>query len=311
MPSTGPNHRNLSHRIHVRHQPFGDQRFPLPGEHGTVVWNSRSHRKGRKPRWQPPGGQAALSTRTAPFRWWGWEPHNLSWWVGFLFTIGSVVWLVNGSLLMWPVAARSFENWSTALSAFVGGSIFLFGAYAALAEVFNRRPFLEVHRTGDAPPSIHLAHHPDQPTPREKRWFLFAVEFGSWAWWLNAAQMVGATVFLIACAAGLLLPAGPSFPERPWYWDPQMIGASFFLLASLMALVEAQEKIWKPAWKRLGWHAAFFNGVGAVGFFLCAWYGANTSSPDSLYWGSTFSTFWGSLAFLLASYLMLLEALNP
>jgi hypothetical protein len=311
MPPTSQEDEELSHWIHVRHRPSGDQRFPLPGDHGTLVWNSRSHRKGRRPRWQPPGPQPARHLRTTPFRWWGWEPGNLSWWVGFLFTVGSVVWLLNGSLLMWPVAARGFENWSTSLSAFVGGSIFLIGAYAALAEVFHRCPFLQIQRKKDRPPEIHLAHHPRHRHPQGRRRRLFAWELESWAWWLNAAQMVGATVFLVACAAGLLLPAGPSFPERPWYWDPQMIGASFFLLASLMAMIEAQEKPWKPAWKRIGWHAALFNGVGAIGFFLCAWYGANTSSPTTLYWGSTFSTFWGSLAFLLASYLMLLEALNP
>ncbi len=82
-----------------------------------------------------------------------------------------------------------------------------------------------------------------------------------------------------------------------------------------MAMREVQLKLFSFPIGKIGWQVGLWNLVGAVGFFLCGIFGLINNHPQWAdaklnYWGAAFSTFWGSIAFLLASYLMLLEILN-
>lgn len=291
--------------LHVGGRSAGNHRIALDKAKVVLEWNSRAHRKRRNPRLTMP-----MAPARGHWEMWGWCPGNLSWWVPFLFTVGSLVWLVNGMLVVWPPQSAAVAAWAGALTALFGGFIFILGAYAAFFEVLNRPDYVHARST-EKGIVVHPSHHPEQwlHQPVVYRWF--GCEFSGWAWWLNALQLIGALVFFVACAAGVLLPAHVSFRETVWFWSPQMAGGVFFFVSSLMAMREVQDSWWKPAFNRLGWNAAFFNAVGAVGFFLCAFFGAFASGAEVLFWGSAVSTFWGSVAFLISSYLMMLEVLNP
>lgn len=271
-------------------------------------WNSRSHRKRRAPRVLDLGGRCVSAERTH-WRLWAWQSGNLSWWVPFLFTVGSVIWLGNGWIAVQPLADPTLNAWCGSLSALCGGFIFILGAVAAYLEVINRPEYLHAHTDGQprAHPSHHYRLHQHQP----KFLLWLKLEHRNFAWWLNTLQLIGALVFFIACAAGMLLPGHHPFNELQSFWMPQMIGALFFFVSSIMAMLEVQESPWRPAWNKIGWHAAVFNALGAIGFFLCAYYGAFYTSPEALFWGSSVSTLWGSAAFLASSYLMMVEVVNP
>lgn len=91
----------------------------------------------------------------------------------------------------------------------------------------------------------------------------------------------------------------------------QAVGATFFIVSALLFMFEEQPKWYLPQPQRIGWHVGFWNLVGAVGFFLSGLFGFWSEPSGVLQLGGTaVSTFWGSYAFLLGSYLQLLEALN-
>jgi uncharacterized membrane protein YoaT (DUF817 family) len=55
----------------------------------------------------------------------------------------------------------------------------------------------------------------------------------------------------------------------------------------------------------------FWNFVGGVGFWLSGFFGFY-QYPAQIYqvWGTALSTFWGAWAFLIGSYIQLVETLN-
>jgi hypothetical protein len=81
-----------------------------------VPWNSREHRKGRHAR--------PASGRQPKIVWINWNPGNISWIVGMLFTVGSVVWCINGLFVFLPLVHPRMEANDDAIAwtAWVGGS---------------------------------------------------------------------------------------------------------------------------------------------------------------------------------------------
>ena len=72
---------------------------------------------------------------------------------------------------------------------------------------------------------------------------------------------------------------------------------------------EVQPTVLRPAWSKFGWWSGLFNLLGAIGFFLCAGFGFESAFDHPML--SELAIFLGSACFLTASYLMLLEAINP
>lgn len=289
----------------------GEQEF----SNVRIHWNSRSHRK-RRAHPVSCDGQQKVKRKQA-IRYYACQWSNLSWWVPFLFTLGSLVWLLNGCLSMWPVFDKSYDVELLAWTAFIGGLIFVFGAYSAILEVINRPSHVHVRPSGQERTKqeffyAHPSHDACDYRPQPERLILSKIEWKNWGWWLNAFQLMGALIFFISCFTGVFLLYSKVFLERfTWFWLPQMVGAVFFMLSSIMAMIEVQDKWYLPAFDKIGWLSAFFNLMGAIGFYLCAYYGAYYQQQSIIYWGSDFSTFWGSVAFLISSYLMLLEVINP
>lgn len=266
----------------------------------AIDWHPRRHRKGR---WHRVLNQS--TSQPVAKKYFSFLPSSMSWWVGFWFTLGSMIWLINGYFCMWRLANESAQQWVTALTAFAGGFIFIVGAYTALLEVFNRSD--HIHISQDE--SSRYVVKPYKLLSQRLRWWRY--EPKQWSWWMNILQMCGALVFFIACFMGVVMPLYPHLSLLKWFWMPQMIGAVFFIVAGLMAMLEVQKHWYRPEWFDIGWQAGLYNLIGAIGFFLCAWFGAYYHSSFDSYWGSDFSTFWGSIGFLVASYLMWYESFNP
>ncbi|KAI0746316.1 hypothetical protein C8Q80DRAFT_1053852, partial [Daedaleopsis nitida] len=133
-------------------------------------------------------------------------------------------------------------------------------------------------------------------------------------------QFGAATVFWVSTITGLpnVIPGLPQHPPTAitdvFFWSPQVIGGSGFIVASLLLMIEVQKRWWLPNVRSMGWHIGFWNLVGAAGFMLCGalGYGSLSSSAvssSSVNYQSVLSTYWGSWAFLIGSVVQLWESL--
>ena len=51
---------------------------------------------------QRTASKACVGQKIGSIRWMGYEPWNISYWVAFLYTLGSIMWVVNGFLVFLP-----------------------------------------------------------------------------------------------------------------------------------------------------------------------------------------------------------------
>jgi hypothetical protein len=146
------------------------------------------------------------------------------------------------------------------------------------------------------------------------------------------SQLTGATIFSIAGFTAL--PGINNHLSQGLldgiYWVPQVVGGAGFIISGTLYLLETQKNWYTPSFEVLGWHIAFWNLIGGIGFTLCGALGMAYRSSGAEYQASL-STFWGSFvspsssidlvsaltsvmqAFLIGSVLQLYESLqkNP
>jgi len=79
-----------------------------------------------------------------------------------------------------------------------------------------------------------------------------------------------------------------------------VVGGVGFIVSSWLFMLETQPTWYTPAPKVLGWHIGFWNLIGAFGFTICGALGFASENEAASY-GSSLSTFIGSLAFLVRS----------
>lgn len=130
------------------------------------------------------------------------------------------------------------------------------------------------------------------------------------------AQFCGATIFSLAGITALpgIYDQISNGVADGIYWAPQVVGGCGFIISGTLYLLETQPNWYTPSLKVLGWHIAFWNLIGGIGFTLCGAFGfaAQTGSSWAEFQAAC-STFWGSFAFLIGSLLQLYESLqkNP
>ncbi|GBG29826.1 Hypothetical Protein FCC1311_060462 [Hondaea fermentalgiana] len=299
-----------------------------PGEFdGELVWHTRHHRKNRFPMIEAHTDETFIQRTTLNLV--NVEIDNVSWWVAHVFTWGSVLWVVNAVYLMWPVENEKENLIITAITAFFGGFVFEFGAYFAVLEAINPRRHLEfgyrVAHIGKSPihgnskQMLHLFPHVEN---ERKNWRWFALEFGDTGKCAASVQFVGATFFLVAVtlalpnasASDILIPSTHFVVQDIFVWGFQVLGSLCFLYAGIILMRECQYAWYMPNLGSLGWHANFWNTIGALGFLFCAIFGfldnVNGRTVCCQFYGTYLSTFWGSIGFLNGSILMVIEVAN-
>lgn len=128
------------------------------------------------------------------------------------------------------------------------------------------------------------------------------------------SQFCGATVFSIAGFTAL--PGIIDNMSQPLtdgiYWAPQIVGGTGFIISGTLYMLETQKNWYTPSFSLLGWHVAFWNLIGGIGFTLCGALGPAAVNHGAQYQAAC-ATFWGSFAFLIGSLLQLYESLqkNP
>lgn len=95
--------------------------------------------------------------------------------------------------------------------------------------------------------------------------------------------------------------------EILFFWTPQVIGGTGFIISGALFMIETQSRWYKPGFRTLGWHIGFWNLICGIGFTLCPAFGYSSSSWAQ--YQSSLSTFWASWAFLLGSVIQWYESL--
>jgi hypothetical protein len=116
-------------------------------------------------------------------------------------------------------------------------------------------------------------------------------------------QEIGAIVFAIATITSI--PGVIDFTDMLLVSISNLFPAAFggflFLVASVLQIIDAQERRWKPLIGKLYWHVGVWNAIGSLGFLFTG------ALPFIGSEGATFqailANFWGSWAFLIGSLL--------
>ncbi|KAL0484346.1 hypothetical protein AKO1_005014 [Acrasis kona] len=283
-------------------------------QHGThenlkLEWSARDHRKGRqnirihlaeKPK--VPFYKRVYDRLPAAKHYI--QPLNISWWVAMFFTVGSIVWVVNGFFVFLPYVNSSiYANYLQAAlwTAFAGGTLFEVGATLSLIEsLHSQKEKVEF----DFKPKKRRIY-------RLYRLKLNLRDLGTIA---NIVQFFAASIFWISTIAGVV----PGVVEDPLgglaiglFWTEQVVGGAGFVIASLLLMYETQKKWWMILnLKSIGWHVGFWNLIGAIGFLLSGALGYSSGINYATGYQSGCSTFWGSWAFLIGSVIQLWECID-
>lgn len=329
-------------------------------------WTSRNNRKGRHAitikRQTPTESQPVNLTPTSSLGgitrgiW-----HMLTYYpiwdisfdVAFIFTIGSVIWVINAFFVWLPLVRpdsefKNEELYGGGITAFIGATIFELGSFLLMAEAVNENRSgcfgwaLEraLSHDGERFDSVGLRpsrsdcthHHSNKSNLIGKGHngsikHDHSVATPSWVWWptyhdlrthyvhslgflASLSQLFGATVFWISGLTAL--PGIYNHMSRPitiiFYWTPQVIGGTGFIISGTLFMLETQTKWWKPAPRTLGWWVGVWNLIGGIGFTICPAFGYDESSWSQ--YQACLSTFWGSWAFLIGSVIQWYESLQ-
>jgi len=260
------------------------------------------------------------------------EYWNISWWVSILFTVGSIVWVVNGFIAFLPFVNTHVakDDTGNGWTAWLGATIFEFGALMGLWEAWNRGDAsdfgwnIKLLAHGESPRDAEKAENStpeaEKPSaaPKRQKWIWFSTDgkyFHEMGFLAAFVQYLAATIFWISGFTAIPTVQTAIMNNQPlWdgvFWSPQVIGGCGFVIASAIMMIETQKKWYIPAPTSLGWHVGLWNLLGGVGFALCGAFGYGLNSSTKIAYQSSCSTFWGGWSFLIGSVIQWYEAVNP
>lgn len=267
--------------------PFTTRRIYRRADNFPLVWESRHHRK-HLHRFK----LKKFSSIVFILRKCWWMPRQLNWWIGVVFAIGSLLFMLGSVLSLIPTWAKIWSLNATEINAiFFAGSIpFTTSAYLQLFQAANSREFL-----GNSKESPHrviwFGWH-----PRDIGWLSCALQF------------LGTILFNFNTFDAML-------PDLNWLqqdlviWIPDVLGSVLFLASGYLAFIETCHAYW--AWKptSISWWVTFINLLGCIAFMisaLLAFVPPQLPNANVVNISITF-TFIGALCFLMGSLLMLPE----
>ncbi|KAF9741965.1 hypothetical protein PMIN06_006441 [Paraphaeosphaeria minitans] len=281
-------------KAHVRHATHPDVRFQ---------WSSRNNRKGRHALLVDQAQTSSKAQGTTPrptssprsvargiWRMLTYYPvWDVSFDVAYVFTLGSVIWVVNAFFAFLPLVQPSsgFRNealYGGGITAFVGATVFEAGSVLLMAEAVNE------NRAGCSgwalarPPSRADVDDDDATAA-----VLAPSESNCTHHHPNRRNLVGkprhpVSVPASASASASVSKAAPDTHPREWQWYPtshdlrthylhslgflaslsQLCGASIFWIAGLTALPGIYDKMSRPVAIAFYWTPQVLGGLGFV-----------------------------------------------
>ena len=244
-----------------------------------VRWRSRDHRK-RRPRRAEPGARAGV--------WW--RPDRLGWWIGVLFAIGSLCFVLASVASQWASSPRP----AIGVTFFVGSIFFTSAGYLQYWQVVNVQ-----HAPRGARKGISLRRR-----LRPASW-----EPGRIDWLSALIQLVGTVFFNVSTFAAM--KHGLSAKQSDLrVWTPDVLGSICFLASTELAYAEVCGRWFCLRRSGLSWWIVALNLGGSVFFGISAIAAViepSTSEPLAAHLSNA-TTALGALGFLIASVLLLPEA---
>jgi hypothetical protein len=311
-----PNHWQQTEETYRGHKVYFD-----PNTNLYFIWKSWRHRHGGIPQVIKHSSQFRIKVIRRKFKLWDFQWNSLSWWTGFLFVVGSIVWVANGVIAFVTVSYDKAAVWT----GFAGGTLFLFGAITAywLSINMDKTPSLDhtvqvhddfeevwvTYSKRDHPVYHSLVNFIQGKTEHSWKWFSFSTsDWETPVYVASVVQLIGATLFEVSVITSLCISeSSPIALVDVLVVSTQVVGWTGFAIAGYLQMVEVKS-IWSEKLKDVRWHAGFWNALGAIGFGVSA---AFAYSTCCLEWGVYFSTLWGAVFFLLSSYASVLESINP
>ena len=244
-----------------------------------VELTARRHRKGRGPApadtANPAGAHAVV-----------WAPHDIGWWVGVLFIVGSACFAIGSAPMLSSVASPKLIS----SVYFIGSLFFTSASYLQYLQAINARG------TGDQ--------------PAIRRWF--AIMPQSLGWWAAAVQLAGTVFFNVTTFAGLHT-GFTVHQENLRVWSPDFFGSICFLVASWFAIEEIRvpdgRRRWRWRWHEVPWRIVWLNMIGSIFFMASAIAAFVRPATNELLSASIANggTFLGASCFLWGAWLLLVE----
>ncbi|QDV85782.1 hypothetical protein [Stieleria magnilauensis] len=268
--------------------PFVTRRVFQAADHASRIWSSRHHRKGLRHR-EREGGRDAMAR---PIWRCLWMPSHLNWWIGAVFAIGSLLFVVGSALSLAPAlfSSRALDSTRINVIFFAGSIPFTIAAYLQLFQAANVGDFLP--NDGPADRLVLLGWRPHD------------------AGWLSSAlQFIGTLLFNFN-TYDAMRPSLNWLHQDLEIWVPDFAGSVLFLLSGYLAYIEICHAHW--AWKPsdISWWVAFINLLGCLGFMISALFAFVPPLGSSVVSASlaTAFTLQGALCFLIGAFLLLPEA---
>jgi hypothetical protein len=239
------------------------------GENGRVV--QWGSRRHRK---HLTGAAAAGST------WWA--PRARGWWIAILFAVGS---LLFGLGAIPAYASAAGPSWDL-VTFFIGSLFFTSAAFVSYREAVDA-----------APRALNAAHRR-----------LFVYQPGRIDWWATAVQLVGTLYFNVSCGVAMVSGLSAQAGHRH-VWRPDAIGSVCFLVASVLAWLEACHgwAAWRP--RSWAWWITLVNLAGSIAFGLAAVVGYIDPVTGQVRnaAGANAATLAGAVCFFIGALLLLPE----
>ena len=291
MPEIGED--ALSHELteSIGPWPFTTRRTYVLPDLSRAVWRSRDHRKALPT--TEPGGLDTVSAKLLRCLW---MPRQLNWWIGVVFALGALLFMLGSGLSLAPAIAQKWSLQENTINAiFFAGSIpFTVAAYLQLFQSANAKEFLP------------------HGSPAPRRVAPFGWHPNNIGWLSSALQFLGTLLFNVN-TFDAMVPGLDWLQQDLAIWVPDVVGSVFFLASGYLAFAETCHAYfaWKPA--RISWWVTFVNLFGCVAFMISAVFAfIPPESPrfDALTISVIF-TFVGAIGFLIGSLLMLPETATP
>jgi len=275
------NHNPPEHVESTGPWPFISRHLLVRSGGERIILHSRHHRKGLH--------AATLDARLLRGLW---MPGQLNWWIGSVFALGALLFMVGSILVLAPELASAWSLDTDAVNMiFFAGSIpFTTAAYLQLFQVANAGEF-----------SAQLNSTPG-------RRLIFGWRPHQIGWLSCALQFAGTLLFNIN-TFDAMLPGLTWLQQDLEIWVPNFTGSVLFLASGHLAFTETCHAHW--AWKpgSLSWWVTFINYLGCVAFMISAVFAfVPPWAPHfDVVTISVLFTLIGAVCFLVGSLLMLPE----
>jgi hypothetical protein len=147
-------------------------------------------------------------------------------------------------------------GWRTAVLFMVGSALFALGSFPPYAEVVDPRVVGVTFVVGSVCFTAAACHQLAEPGSRL-------------AWWAAAVQLIG-TLFFNANTIDAMIQTLDTQQVDRLVWGPDILGSIAFLVASHLAWLDTNHRVWAVHRDDVGWWIAALNYVGSVCFMFAA-----------------------------------------